>query len=44
MRYNEERKGKNKIMKKLYQITDEGKKELEVELDELKSRRGAIAD
>lgn len=31
-------------MKKLYQITDEGKKELEAELDELKSRRGAIAD
>lgn len=31
-------------MKKLYQITDEGKKELEAELEELKSRRGAIAD
>jgi len=31
-------------MKKLYQITDEGKKELEIELEELKSRRGAIAD
>lgn len=31
-------------MKKLYQITEEGKKELELELDELKSRRGAIAD
>lgn len=31
-------------MKKLYQITEEGKKELEEELEELKSRRGAIAD
>ncbi len=31
-------------MKKLYQITDEGKVELEAELAELKSRRGAIAD
>lgn len=31
-------------MKKMYQITEEGKKELELELDELKSRRGAIAD
>lgn len=31
-------------MKKIYQITDEGKKELEGELAELKSRRGAIAD
>jgi len=31
-------------MKKMYQITDEGKKELEVELEELKGRRGAIAD
>lgn len=31
-------------MKKIYQITDEGKKELEAELAELKSRRGAIAD
>lgn len=31
-------------MKKIYQITDEGKKELERELDDLKSRRGAIAD
>lgn len=28
----------------MYQITDEGKKELEEELNELKSRRGAIAD
>lgn len=31
-------------MKKLYQITDEGKTELEAELAELKGRRGAIAD
>lgn len=31
-------------MKKLFQITDSGKKELEVELNELKSRRGAIAE
>lgn len=31
-------------MKKLFQITDEGKKELEAELTELKGRRGAIAD
>jgi transcription elongation factor GreA len=31
-------------MKKLYQITSVGKKELEVELEELKSRRGATAD
>jgi transcription elongation factor GreA len=31
-------------MKKIYQITDDGKKELEAELTELKSRRGAIAD
>lgn len=31
-------------MKKLYQITDEGRTELEAELVELKSRRGAIAD
>lgn len=31
-------------MKKLYQITEEGKKELEVELADLKSRRGDIAD
>jgi transcription elongation factor GreA len=31
-------------MKKMYQITDEGKQELEAELAELKSRRGAIAD
>lgn len=31
-------------MKKLYQITDDGKAELEAELEELKSRRGAIAD
>ena len=31
-------------MKKLYQITAAGKKELETELEELKGRRGAIAD
>ena len=31
-------------MKKTYQITDEGKKELELELEEHKSRRGSIAD
>lgn len=31
-------------MKKMYQITAEGKKELEVELEALKSRRGEIAD
>lgn len=31
-------------MKKMYQITAEGKKELEAELEELKSRRGEIAD
>ncbi len=31
-------------MKKQYQITAEGKKELEKELAELKSRRGAVAD
>jgi transcription elongation factor GreA len=31
-------------MKKLYQITDEGKSELEAELVDLKGRRGAIAD
>ena len=31
-------------MKKLYQITAEGKKELEAELDTLKARRGEIAD
>lgn len=31
-------------MKKLYQITEEGKQELENELAELKSRRGDIAD
>lgn len=31
-------------MKKLYQITDEGKRELENELAELKGRRGDIAD
>ncbi len=31
-------------MKKQYQITTDGKKELELELVDLKSRRGAIAD
>lgn len=31
-------------MKKLYQITNDGRKELEAELAELKSHRGAIAD
>lgn len=31
-------------MKKFYQITAEGKKELESELAELKSRRGEVAD
>jgi transcription elongation factor GreA len=31
-------------MKKQYQITTEGKKELEKELDSLKSRRGAVAE
>lgn len=31
-------------MKKMFQITTDGKKELEKELKELKSRRGAIAD
>ncbi len=31
-------------MKKIYQITEDGKKELEAELEQLKSRRGEIAD
>lgn len=31
-------------MKKLYQITAEGRSELEAELEKLKGRRGAIAD
>lgn len=31
-------------MKKMYQITESGKRELEAEQEELKSRRGAIAD
>lgn len=31
-------------MKKTYQITSEGRQELEAELEELKGRRGAIAD
>lgn len=39
-------KGSKRIifMKKMYQITTEGKKELEAELEQLKSRRGEIAD
>ena len=32
------------MMKKAYQITEDGKKELELELEELKSQRGDIAD
>lgn len=35
-------RGKN--MNKLYQITTQGKKELEAELEQLKGRRGAIAE
>jgi transcription elongation factor GreA len=31
-------------MKKMYQITNEGKKELEAELEQLKGRRGEIAE
>ena len=31
-------------MKKLFQLTEDGRKDLEAELDELKGRRGAIAD
>lgn len=31
-------------MKKAYQLTEKGRKELETELEELKSRRGEIAD
>lgn len=31
-------------MKKIYQITDDGKRELETELEELKGQRGAVAD
>lgn len=31
-------------MKKLFQITSDGKRDLEAELEELKSRRGAIAE
>jgi transcription elongation factor GreA len=31
-------------MKKIYKITVEGKKELEIEIKALKSRRGAVAD
>src|SRR5690606_22787358 len=36
--------GVYRLMKKLFQITDEGKRELEKELEELKGRRGEIAD
>jgi transcription elongation factor GreA len=43
-RYNYQVKEINTLMKKLYQLTDEGKKELEAELEELKGRRGDIAD
>lgn len=35
---------KNMIMKKQYQITAEGKQELEKELEGLKARRGAVAE
>ena len=35
---------KEKIMKKHYQITTEGQKELETELTSLKARRGDVAD
>lgn len=35
---------KNMIMKKQYQITAEGKQELEKELEELKARRGSVAE
>lgn len=31
-------------MKKMYQITESGKRELEQELEELKARRGGIAE
>ena len=31
-------------MKKTYQITDAGRQELEAELEELKGRRGEIAE
>lgn len=31
-------------MKKAYQITDDGRKELEAELEELKGRRGEVAE
>ncbi len=34
----------NTMIKKQYQITAEGKKELEAELEELKARRGEVAD
>lgn len=35
---------RNKIMKKIYQLTVEGRKELEAELKELKGRRGEVAE
>lgn len=35
---------KENNMKKLYQITEAGKRELQVELEQLKGRRGGIAD
>ena len=31
-------------MKKAYQITEDGRKELQAELEDLKGRRGEIAD
>jgi transcription elongation factor GreA len=42
--YFNETKGILNIMKKLYQITEDGKRELEAELAELKGQRGDIAD
>jgi transcription elongation factor GreA len=42
--YFNETKGILNIMKKLYQITEDGKRELEAELTELKGQRGDIAD
>ena len=35
---------KGNLMKKVYQITEKGKGDLEVELADLKSRRGEIAE
>ena len=37
-------KVKGNLMKKTYQITEKGKGDLEVELADLKSRRGEIAE